>query len=182
MQYKVLFLAIIFFGLLSYYFVHTDNYPTAYVNGRLIFKKEFTAYYNAALVYYQNALRATPEGLEQANTSDFLEEVRRAALDKLVENVLIYKELKRQIGGSLASLIDQKIPEFNEAVAGIYGLTPAQFKNLVLVPQAQREILESKFNGNDSIDDWLAKAKKSAKVLVFSATLKWSGERIEARK
>lgn len=171
MQFKILFLAIIFFGLLGYYLIHGGLYPVAIVNGSPIWARDLIIQRGAAIVYYQNALRVSfPEG------SKDLTEIRRAALDKLIENVLIYKELRNRVGAELGGLVDRKMPVFKDSVAAIYGLTPAKFKELVLEPQARRELLEGRlFLDKESLGDWLWQARKKANVIILSSRLGWNG-------
>lgn len=180
MKIKILFLSIIFLGLLSYYLIHSGNYPLAVVNGSFIFAKDFNLQYNSAVVYYQNFLRARPEEQTKIrDAKDFLQKLRRATLDKLVENVLIYKELKIQVGGQLAELVGRKIPDFKDSVAAFYGLDREQFKSFVLEPEARREVLGGRlFLNKISLDEWLVKARQSARVIILSAEMKWNGQQV----
>src|SRR3989338_9610853 len=107
MKYKIIFLVIILFGLGSYYLVRAGYYPLVLVNSTVILANEFRNNYNAAAVYYQNIFNTySPENLKKINIPEFLDELRRATLDKMVENVLIYSELNREIRNDLPILLE----------------------------------------------------------------------------
>ena len=180
MKYKIIFLVIILFGLGSYYLVRAGYYPLVLVNSTVILANEFRNNYNAAAVYYQNVFNTySPENLKKINIPEFLDELRRATLDKMVENVLIYSELNREIGNDLPILVERKIPKFEEITASLYGLTAVQFKELVLKPQARREILEGRlFLNKLSVDDWMLHTRSEAKVLIFSSSFTWIGGKV----
>ncbi len=180
MKYKIIFLAIVFLGLGSYYFVRSGLYPVAIVNSTFIWSKSYREHYNAALIYYQNLFaNYSKEEMEKVNIPDFLQELRRATLDKLIENVLIYGELENKVGKDLSSLVERKLPAFEDPASSVYGLSPAQFKEMVLVPQAQREILEGRlFLNKQTMDDWLLQARSSAKVFILSSSFTWNGSEV----
>ena len=144
MKYKIVFLAIMFFGLSAYYFANNKYYPVAVVNGEFISARDFEREFNAALVYYQNVIRTYSEQrVDLASVGDFVFELRRATLDNLIEDVLVYNELEDRVSNGLDEAVARKIPDFNESAAALYGLSVADFKEMVLVPQAHRELLSS---------------------------------------
>ena len=62
----------------------------------------------------------------------------------------------------------------------MYGLEWPDFKERVLLPQAYREILEGRmFLNNENFNDWLAKERASARVIVFMPGLKWENGSIK---
>lgn len=183
MKLRIIFLSIIFFSLGFYYFIHAGFYPVAVVNSRLISAKIFEKEYQAALIYYKNALKIyAGQDLNQATMRDFIIEIRRSTLDNLIVNTLIYGELKRRVGGDLPIILERKMPSFKESAAALYGLTGDEFKELVLIPQAYREILDGRLTleGAD-FNEWLAKAKQSAKVRLLLSQFEWNGSNIALR-
>ena len=184
MKLKLTFLTIIFFGLGLYYLAQGGIYPMAIVNNTIISKRDFIKNYQAAAVYYRNALKTyAGKEIKGKSANEFMLELKRAVLDSLIENVLIYSELKNQVGDQLTALLEDKIPPFKESAAlTVYGLNAADFKEIVLAPQARKEILENQLSlKNKNLDDWLKSARKSAKVYLFTFRVNWDGEGVVAK-
>jgi len=160
----------------SYFTVSKGFYPLAIVNYKIISSKNLESNYQSTLGYYNKIKK--PEVSEQ----DFQKEIRRATLDKLVENILIYEDVKlSDVESQLASII-QRNPNLEQGAVVTYGVSWETFKNLVLRPQIAMEILQKDLQTkNENFDTWLKNKKSSASIWVFSSGLSWSGERIEIK-
>jgi hypothetical protein len=179
------FLAIIFVGLASYYVVHFGYYPIAIVNGSVIFSRSLTDEYFVAYRYYANLLG--PQNEEVASL-EFKKELRRAVLNDLIEKSLIRQELKTRVGKDLNSLVENKTKisakgdDMEEAANLLYGLSLVDFREMVLVPKAQREILEGRlFLENKTIENWLAEAAENASVFILTPEFYWDKNRVALR-
>ncbi len=170
-----------------FYLVVTQSYPVAFVNWRPIAVKNFETDYSSARVYYQKALETYDRN--QAVVLDSMEiqkELKRAVLDKLIENVLIEEELKKRLNNDeiekmVAGKIDEAIKgrDIKKEVEMLYGLSLEEFKERFLKPQAKSEIFASRLLlENKNFDEELKKIKKEAKVMVFLAGFKWNGEEV----
>lgn len=181
------FLAIIFISLGAYYFVHFGYYPAAIVNFDFIMTSSLNEEYAVVFRYYSKIL--ANQGGVDINSVDFRRELRRAALNDLVEKSLIRQELKNRVGRELAILVENKInfaeidgKRLEEAAEVLYGLGLADFKEMVLVPQAQREILEGRlYLEKKSISDWLTEAAGSARVTILTPEFSWDKNRVALR-
>ena len=61
-----------------------------------------------------------------------------------------------------------------EAAQKIYGLEFEDFKKIILMPEAYREILEGRmFLNQEDFKKWLDEARTNARVLIFSPRLQW---------
>ncbi|HDH31221.1 MAG TPA: hypothetical protein ENH26_00380 [Candidatus Wolfebacteria bacterium] len=189
MRKKLLFwliLIIILFGS-GLYFIFSDSYPVVLVNYRIISARDFEKDYTVAIHYYQSLFKAYAEDPTELNSKEIKLEIRQVTLDKLIENQLIHKKLKELIGANdLQNMVDNKIKEIikkssniQKGVELVYGLSLADFKERILIPQAEREILEGQlfFNG-EKIDEWLKEIKSVAKVIVLIPGFAWDGEKI----
>src|SRR3989344_241693 len=87
-KFAITFLSLISVGLLTYFIANQGWYPIAIVNGKFITERDLRKEYSAAARYYAEAFNLGQE------TKLLKKEIRRAILDKLIENVLIYDELK----------------------------------------------------------------------------------------
>ncbi len=167
-------------GLGIYVVVSDGYYPVAFVNGTMITGKDLNTDYNAALFYFKNALLtygSNPQVLEKDVSQ---EEIRRATLDKIISDMLIYTEAKQRLGDELDKLStalvsenfqDQKLADITEK---IYGLSAEDFKVRVLKTQAYRELVARNMNDRrEDFDAWLANAKQHAHVIILVPNLSW---------
>jgi hypothetical protein len=162
---------IIFIAVLIYYFR-----PIFAVNGDIILRPEFATNLSAA--------EKAEKKFEEVNPSlpsggDFA----LAAAQRILETHLVHAELIGIVDSkTLAPLLADKInvalgnPNFMSEAQDLYGLTPFQIKTYIVVPQAEEDILKSKFIlTGKNFGDWLTDAKKSAKVKIYFAPFKWGG-------
>lgn len=171
------------------YFILSRSYPLAVVDYQIIAARDFYANYRASITYYKNALDVYNEKDSAALESDEVKiEIQKAVLDGLIEDILIDKELKSQIGSvELDKIVGRKIEEavsgqkIQKAVETLYGLSFEEFKKRVLVPQAKREILEGRLflqNPPADLDEFLKELKLKSRILIFLPDFKWDGEKV----
>lgn len=168
------FLIMLAVGWGSYLTVNKGFYPAAIVNYKIISIRSLENNYQSALGYYTKIKK--PDVSEQ----DLQKEIRRATLDKLIENVLIYEDVNlSDVESQLATIIQQN-PNLEQGAAITYGVSWEVFKNLVLRPQLAAEILQKNLQSkNENLNNWLKNKKSSASIWVFSSGFRWNGERIE---
>ena len=160
----------------GYAVVHNNLYPVAIVNFKIISKNTFETASLSALNYYKKLKK--PE----VSDADFEKEIRRATLDKLIENILIREEVNSaEVDSQLASLLAQN-KDLENGVAVAYGISWDNFKNFILRPQVAEEILRKKLqNLKQDISDLLNKKRTEARVFLLASNFKWDGERVDLR-
>lgn len=181
------FLAIIFAGLAAYYIIHLGYYPVAIVNSDFISAKTLNEEFAAALRYYSAALKGK-DGVN-IESREFRREIRRATLGDLIDKSLIYNEVKNRLGSDLDNLVNNKIDQqltnrknVEDAAKLLYGLNLADFRELVLIPQARKEILEGRlFLEKRDFDSWLSATEKSAKVFIITPEFYWDKNGLAVR-
>ncbi len=197
MKYKlyIIFFVIIGLGTTAIYFVSGGYYPIAVVNGDIITANTFINNYDTASVYYRNFLKTYgPASSTQVGTSSSTPQIltpsqnKKSVLAGLIENILIKKGARKEMGKELDWLVGEKVsqavevPEIEKAVKTIYGLSLNDFKSKILVPQAERDILTgSLFLRGQKIEDWLVAEKKSSTVVIFSGKFYWNGEDVTSK-
>lgn len=182
------FLIIVFFGLGSYYFIHFGYYPVAIVNYKLITAKALNEEYVAAYRYYAGASLLVGKA-DDIDKPEFKKELRRATLNDLIEKVFINKELQKRIGKDLGGIIQNKISasangkdNLEEAAKSLYGLNLADFREMVLEPRAEREILEGRlFLEKKDLNSWLSEAAQDAKVFIVTPEFYWDSNKVALR-
>lgn len=179
-----IFLVIIIIGIIN----KLDFYPVLAVNNQIITERKINLNAQAGLTYYKNYLEFLNQNLILETTTTKMlspDEVRVIILNQLIERVLIHQEIKKKLGKNLNNLIEEKIsnylkPQLEEAAKMIYNLNKNDFKNEILVPQAERDLLAGHlFLENKNIEEWLKESKKNASIKIFNQKFRWTGEKIE---
>lgn len=193
MTYKhalILFAVFITTGVGSYVLVKNDYYPVAVVNWKLVTARQLERDFNAAYRYFERALATYGSDSKRLASAEARKEIWRAALDKIIVDILIREELNRRISSSEYQLVaNRKIDQFlennqnvSEAAQTLYGLAIADFRSRLLLPQAYREILEGRMTLNgERFDEWLNKSRRQAKVIILTPDLQWQDDQVKLR-
>ncbi len=186
-KFYIVFLVIIGLGISTFSFISSGYYPIALVDGNLIIARTFLNDYIAASSYYDNLVKA---GQSASSSIPVLsrEDIQKSVMAGLIENVLIKNGARKEIGGDLNRMVNEKVneatnaPEMEKTVLALYGLNFGDFKKEILVPQAERDVLTgSLFLKGEKIEDWLAAAKKSSNIIIFSGKFYWNGQNVATR-
>lgn len=182
------FFTLLGIGIIIFSFVQDGVYPVAMVDYHPIDAKTLDKDYRAALNYFRNALLTYGSDPKVLESSVSQKEIRRAALNKLIDDFLIYREAKKRLGSDLGrvteKIIEQNIkdPKLESAVKEIYGLSLNDFKSGVLTAQAHKEILEGRMTlNNENFDDWLKKESGQAKIIILLPEFYWDGQQVKTR-
>ncbi|MEK7634647.1 MAG: SurA N-terminal domain-containing protein [Patescibacteria group bacterium] len=182
MKNKILIAILILFVAVVLWFIFTTNYPIALVNLQPISAIDFNKNYASSLVYYKNALETYNNKDAKALEADEIKkEIKRALLENMIENILIDRQLKKEIKSSdLEKLIIKKIEEvingqnIQEAVEKLYGFSFNDFKKRILIPQAKKEIFESRiFLSGENFEEKLKDIKSKAQIMIFLPGFEW---------
>ncbi len=187
-RYFTTFLLILFVGLGAYYLIHFGYYPVAIVNHAVVTANNFENEYAVAYHYYSQALADSQD--TDVRSLDFKKELRRAVMENMVVQALISQDLVERVGKDLPGIVENKIlsaqksdtKTIAETAKVLYGLNLADFKSLVLVPQAQKEILQGRlFLEKKDYEKWLQEAKKNAKVFIVTPEFYWQDLSVKSR-
>lgn len=175
-KYLFLFLILLLFGWGSYFTINKQFYPAAIINFNIISFRNFENSFSSALSYYSKIKK--PEVDEET----FKKEVRRATLDKLIENELIYENISNaEIENQIASLLAQN-QNLEKGAKAAYGLSPEVFRNFILKPQVASELLQAKLKDKgEDFANWLKNKKNTANIFLLTSEFKWTGEKIELK-
>ena len=196
---KLTFLIIVLLVIASivFYIIRVEAYPGLLVNGHLIRYGDARTDWNIALHYYDMINQAETNITGTAYKASSHEEIEAAVLDTLVQTALINKELSKRIGESdLENMIQRKIDEslkgdnLEAKVQALYGLSLDAFKERVLKPQAETEILESRMilenTSSTSVDggfsNWLREERVRARVIILLPGFSWNGKEVVISK
>ncbi|MFH0890446.1 MAG: SurA N-terminal domain-containing protein [Candidatus Liptonbacteria bacterium] len=183
---KVILVAVVLAIILGIGLVSLNRYPIATVNGSSISASRFWRNYQGAVRYYENAKKTLPTEQVPTSTPSSLE-IQAEVLNQLVEAELVSQGAEREVGRDLDFLVQNKISHYEnnqslaQAASTLYGMTYQEFRDEVMIPQAEKEILVGRFYmSGDNFDDWFAELKKSASVSIFSKGFRWDGNRVIA--
>ncbi len=173
-------------GLLLIFLVSFNFYPILVVDGSPISARRFWKNYRAASFYEDNLIKTYGQNSDAVKPVSG-KDLETLVLNQLVEAELVSKGAKREAGGDLEYLVSGKVQKYDEsrdlkgAAVSLYGMSYPDFREEVLVPQAERDILAGRlYLRGESIDDWLAREKQAAQVAVFSKNFRWDGGKIVA--
>ncbi len=174
-------------GVSAYALSLNGSYPLIFVNYRPIFRNEVEHDLSLAYEYYHNALIYSGNDPAKLDAPESYNELKRAVIDEAISREIILRELKSRVGsGEIDDIADRNIgkvldenKETEEGVKKLYGLSLAEFREQVLLPQAYREILEGRMNlNNQDFNSWLEKIRKESRVVILSSNFTWDGEKV----
>jgi hypothetical protein len=153
------------------------------VNGQIITAREFSSTFRAGMSYSQEFFSMASSSV--SSTSPSPAELQAVVLDQIVENILVSQEIERELGPDAKQLTDAKVARYDgsrklhEAAARIFRIPYQEFAQILLVPQAKRELLVGRlFLREEKYEDWVQKARREASVAVYSAEFKWQDGKI----
>ena len=162
-------------------------YPVAIVDGSIVSARKFSKHYQADSLYYSHFLE-TYKALVTKDAQVAPAELQASVLEQLIEDALVHKAIRKELGDDFQYLLDSKVNKFSNdqqlqrATLTLYGLDVGDFKDEILVPQAEREMLSAKlFLKGKKLDDWLLQAKRDANVRVLSSQFHWVGDKVEVK-
>jgi len=178
------FLSIISGALILYFILSRGWYPVAIINGKFLSEQVLQKESDAALQYH-----LATSGEKRPLPENFSQELRKNILDSLIEHRLIYGSLKSQLGNSFGERVSQKLTNLKidrnkteEAASLLYGLTFEEFENIVLIPQAAKEILGEQVTSNqENVQDWIKKSRANASVIILDLDFAWEDGRVMLR-
>ncbi len=184
----ILFSAFVAFGMTCFVIVRLGFYPVAMVNFNVITAAEMEKNAVATENYFRNLSLLYGSDSDAMDKEESRKEIRRAALDKLISEVLIYEELSGRVE-NFQLIAENKIREalnekekLDDGIKKLYGLTILEFKNQVLLPQAYQEILEGRlFLKNENFKAWLDDSRVKARIFILVPDLMWSDKLIKLR-
>ena len=145
------------------YLVGLRYYPVAVVDWRLITLKAFNDNYKIASHYYQKFLETySPDDLPKLKEDKTKEEIKRAVLDNLIIDKIVYGELENYLS----------VEDIGKMV-----------KEKLLAPLARQEILEGRLLLESTssailIDGRLREITSKKKVMIFLPGFFWDGNKV----
>ncbi len=188
----IVFIGLICLGLAAIFLISSGYYPILSVNSRLLSARKFWKDYQANTVYYQNLISVYGSTAIFGNSSGTIsnaEDLKISVLNKIIENSLISEQVKKELGADAEEIIQNKIKSLETdevlklSAQKMYGLSYDDFKDEILIPKAEQEILTGRlFLKGDKLEDWLLSQKKSSRVKLFSSEFYWDGVEVKQNK
>lgn len=181
---------LVFIGamLLLYFAFASRVYPVATVNDAIILASSFQSTAKSVEHYYQQ-IAAVSGGFASTTESQFISEMRRIALQALIEDELIVAKLRAMYEpDSLVAAVDSRVAAAfttsttttEAAVRGLFGLTLDEFKGVILAPKARAELLKHELEAEYiDFDSWLTEALQTAQVSIVLNDLAWGDGQVE---
>lgn len=167
----------------------TGLYPVALVNSQPIFFRKWRKAQEGAMHFMNAQSRAAgkkPIDFFATGYGELLRGVRRDTLTFLIEDAVLAQEGKKIVDG-FGRVVEGRVreavggaPNLERGAKAMYGLPFDDFRELVLVPQARKDVISEAFAGGArSFDVWLREAKRKKMIQLLFVPFRWSGERVE---
>lgn len=187
MRTLVVIISIMAFGLLA--LIAVGIYPVAIVGTMPIFARTWQKAENAAKSFELATARARGAkavDFSLAENRELLLEMKRGTLTFLIEDAIIRQKGEEVTDGlgilsrELALEALRSSGDLGSAARAVYGLSVDDLRDLVLLPQARKDVLkEALIEKGQNFDTWLLDAKKRASVRLIFVPFKWNGEEIQ---
>ena len=160
----------------------TGRYPAAFVrapqdiggSAHVIWASDVRRMADAALTYYGNAQATSSPALADRPEADA--EARKKSADGLIRNALVADRVatdgaERDVRALIAETMKKysEKPEFSTAISLVYGLDASGFMDLIVRPEAEREVLKKKNGWDDAaLSAWIEKEFAAASIARFA--------------
>lgn len=164
-------------------------YPVALVDGTPIFFRTWQKAERAAIQFLNVQGRARgvgPVDFYAAENADLLLGVKRDTLTFLIEDKILQQE-GDTVAGDFDAVSSRKVAEalaqsgsFEQGAELLYGLSREDLNELVLLPQARRDVLSEAFGaqGRD-FEQWFREVRKNKNVRLLFVPFVWNGEVVQ---
>ncbi|MDP3729231.1 MAG: hypothetical protein Q8R26_00530 [bacterium] len=165
-------------------------YPVALVNNRPIWRSHLRKSEEAEkrLTNTQaKSLGFKPVNFTSSTNQDLLNGLRQDILTTLIEGKIIEEEGKSVVE-KFEELSQKRMmdtlqgggTDLSKAVRTVYNLSLKDFENMVLLPQARRDVLRVFLaNEGKNFEEWLKDIKGKTKIRLFLVPFRWDGERVK---
>ncbi len=165
-------------------------YPAARVGDSFIWKRTWQKAEEAEkkLTNTQaKSLNLKPVNFSIAENKDLLTGIKQDTLTSLIEDMIIQQD-GIKIVQNLAELSKKRMQDtiqgggqdLDKAVRTVYNLSLEDFRNLVLLPQARRDVLRVFLaSEGKNFEEWLKSEKQKKNVKLFLVPFRWDGERVK---
>ncbi|MBI2888835.1 MAG: hypothetical protein HYY10_02840 [Candidatus Liptonbacteria bacterium] len=184
MRRYIIFFSIIAGTVAGVLFVRAGYYPVALVGGDFLFARDFWNQYRAMRTYYEKS-----SAMYGVSSTMPVADMERAVLEGMIEESLVRAGVRHEVGAEVDHLVSARVDSFLSdsdlvrAADVAYGVNAQEFRAMVLVPQAEREILTGKlFLRGEKLQDWLEEAKRHERVIMLAPGFRWNGSGLEAKQ
>lgn len=183
------YLAFILGGIIVAGFIlfFTGFFPIAKINGGLLWHWEFSAYQGAF-----NRFRANIESQNQPSPSLGFQNIKDADLTMSLLEELIVRKIIFRIGDKSfthfnknaediigEALGGKEAQSLSEAAKTLYGLSFAEFKELILLPEAREIALRRSIESSgQNYEEWFLQQLKTADVKIYFYDYQWEDGRL----
>lgn len=178
---------ILFFAF--FVIIFSGFYPVVLVNGAPLYFRTWKKLEIASMRFAKIQLEKVqkkPFDFSAKENAGLLLQGRKETLSLLIEDIIIQQQGK-QLTADFEKLSNGRVEDAlrkgkntGNAAALFYGLSIDDFKELVLLPQARRDILREELEKKgQNFESWLSDVKKKSRVRMLFVPFKWNGASVE---
>lgn len=164
-------------------------YPVALVNGSPIWRNSLRKAEEAEKKLTNTQAKSfgfKPVNFTSSANKDLLNGLRQDILTTLIDNKIIkedgvkvvekFEELSRK---RMMDTLQGGGADLSKAVRTVYNLSLKDFENMVLLPQARRDVLRVFLaNEGKNFEEWIKEIKSKKSVKLFLVPYRWDGEKV----
>ena len=162
-------------------FLSLRGYPVARVNGEFISGKDLSKVRAMTIASSEKILKVS--GTSTFPIDPESREAEAIILDQLIEQSLVHGAWVSAAGRGGNTLLKTKLSIVKDSEraqgADFFKTSPKEYQKYVLLPTAEKDLFSGRlFLLGKTYEEWLAEARKTAEVKIFSDTVRWDGMRV----
>lgn len=181
-KFYTVFLLLIISAFAAVYFFKIGWYPLAIADSNLIWGWQLDKEAQSAMAYYSQTIKTyNIPGVDDEEIMLMEDDLKRASLERIIDKIIISKSLKSLEGDGAEDLVNDKIDKYLEnnklesAASALFNLSFKDFIEIILVPQAEKELVEEKIKAEKrDFNNWLRIQRNQTKVYLFLKGSKWT--------
>lgn len=167
--------------------IMTGFYPVAVVDSSPVFLRTWKRAEDAAKRFFNvqaHVSASKPIDFSLPASADLLLSVKRDTLTFLIEDRVISQEGNRLFKNFEAATRSRVLEALGtkgvlrSQGALVYGLSEKDFMELVLLPQARRDLIRESLAKEDDFENQLREMKKGKSVKLYFVPFRWDGENV----
>lgn len=184
---KYIFFTLPFLAALVLGIIMTGFYPVAVVDSSPVFFRTWKIAEDAAKRFFNvqaHTTRSKPIDFSLPESADLLLSVKRDTLTFLIEDRVIlqkggelFKNFEEAAKSRVLAALSAK-GALRSQGALVYGLSEEDFMELVLLPQARRDVIRESLAKEGDFESQLREMKKGKSIKLYFVPFRWDGESV----
>jgi len=153
--------------------------PVMKVEGKLVTLAQFLKIYSA-IKHFDSLSQKTPSPDVDLKKLAFMNIIEMRFLDLMIQKT--NADFEQKAGDLVEKAVSEMELEFAEASEKLYGLSAVEFKKLVLLPQAKKELLGKHYENNRAdLEKLWTEVYKTSEVKIYYPGFYWEDGKVQMK-